>query len=61
MSAISAREPVLAAFTPVGDGVVVEVLLILRVLPGVFALGRGWLTTQSLWTNITYFCCHPFF
>lgn len=40
VSAISSREPAFAAFTVVGDGAVVDLLMVLWVLTGVFALGR---------------------
>lgn len=59
MRAISSQKPVLVSFTLVLGGAVVEMVLMLRVLPGFFALGPGLLMIWSLRSNVSFFGCHP--
>lgn len=57
--AISLRELVLVSFSPAVDGAVAEMLMMLRVFPGVFALYHGLLMMRSLRANVFFFACHP--
>lgn len=60
VSAFSSREPVLIAFRPVQESAVVEMLMMLQVQPGVFALDCGLLIVWSFWVNVTFFGWLPF-
>lgn len=55
VGSIHTLEDALVLLTPMGECVAVEMLMMLRALPGFFALSRGLLMVWSLRANVTFF------